>query len=224
MQYFTEDFNNFFKGLASNNNKDWFHENKKLYDKKVKDAFAKFLTDLIQHIRDKHDPQMTLEVKNAVFRINRDIRFAKDKTPYKMHVSAIISREGRLDMQEPGMYLQFGVGELWLGGGMYEPEKENLQKIREHIAKYPDKVKKLNSDKNFQKFYGNIKGDAMKRIPKEFQEAVKIEPLVANKQFYFMATYEDDEKLLLREDLMDWVMQHYEAGLAWNQFFAEAMK
>lgn len=222
MAYFTEDFNNFFKGLAAHNNKDWFHENKKMYEQNVKGAFANFLTDLIKKIRTDYDPKLDLEVKDAVFRINRDIRFSNDKTPYKLHVSAVISRAGRKDLEDPGMYIQFGVGELWIGGGMYEPTKYNLEKIRAYIVKHPDKVKKLSADKNFQKFYGAIKGDAIKRIPKELKETFEIEPLVANKQFYFMATYEDNEQLILREDLLDWVMQHYQAGLAWNKFFVEA--
>jgi uncharacterized protein (TIGR02453 family) len=223
MQYFTEGFNNFFKGLAPNNHKDWFHENKKTYEREVKKAFAKFLGDLIQNIREKYDPELDLEVKNAVFRINRDIRFSKDKTPYKLQVSAIVSRGGRKNMQYPGMYIQFGVGEIWLGGGMYRPEKENLQLIREHIVRNPEQVKKLKANKAFKAIYSEIQGDKNKRIPKDFKEAVLSESLIANKQFYFMAQYEDDESILLKEDLMDWVLQHYEAGMAWNQFFVEAM-
>ena len=223
MPYFTQKFNDFFKGLAANNHKDWFHENKKTYDKEVKKAFANFLTDLIKTIREKHDPELDLEVKNAVFRINRDIRFSKDKTPYKMHVSAIVSNGGRKNMQIPGLYLQLGVGELWIGGGMYAPDKENLQLIREHIAANTEAVKKLLANKTFQKFYPKgIEGDKNKRIPKEFKEVAEIEPMVANKQFYFMATY-DDEKLIQREDFLGWVMEHYEASMAWNQFFETAM-
>lgn len=223
MQYFTERFNAFFKGLAANNHKDWFHENKKTYEKEVKKAFATFLTDLIQAIREKYDPTLDLEVKNAVFRINRDIRFSKDKTPYKLHVSAVISQGGRKNMQIPGLYIQFGVGEIWLGGGMYKPDKENLQLIREHIVRQPEKVQELSQDANFQTFYGNIQGEAIKRIPKALKETYAIEPLVANKQFYYMAEYQDDENLLLREDLLDWVLEHYEAGRAWNEFFDAAM-
>lgn len=219
MQYFTEGFNDFFKGLAPNNHKDWFHENKKTYEKEVKKAFAKFLTDLIQNIREKYDPKLDLEVKNAVFRINRDIRFSKDKTPYKLQVSAIVSHGGRKNMQIPGMYLQFGVGEIWLGGGMYRPEKENLQLIREYMAQHPKEVKQLREDKKFQAIYKEIQGEKNKRIPKEFKEAVLLEPLIANKQFYFMAQYEEDETLLLKDNLMDWVLEHYEAGMAWNGFF-----
>lgn len=225
MAYFTPKFNTFFMGLAANNNKDWFAENKKLYEKEVKEAFAKFLTDLFQRIKEKYDPTFDLQVKDAVFRINKDIRFSKDKSPYKLHVSAVVSKHGRLDMQDPGMYIQFGMEEIWIGGGLYEPEKENLEKVRTHIAKNIDRVKQILGDKNFKKFYPNgIEGQAIKRIPKELKDAFEKEPLVANKQFYFMAVYEEDENIILRKDLLDWVIEHYEAGLAWNKFLAEAMK
>lgn len=224
MQYFTEGFNNFFKGLAANNHKDWFHEHKKTYEKEVKQAFARFLTDLIQNIRTQYDSTLDLEVKNAVFRINRDIRFSKDKTPYKLHRSAVISQTGRKNMQIPGLYIQFGVGEVWLGGGMYKPDKENLLLIREHIAKNPKQVQELLADPAFQRLYGTIQGEQIKRIPKAFKEAHAIQPLIANKQFYFMAEYTDNESLLLREDLMDWVLNHYKIGRAWNQFFSAAME
>ncbi len=222
MPYFTEAFNNFFKGLAANNHKDWFQENKKTYEKEVKKAFATFLTDLIKAIREKYDPTLDLEVKNAVFRINRDIRFSKDKTPYKLQVSAVISNGGRKNVQIPGMYLQFGVGEISIGGGSYSPDKENLQRIREHIAAHPKQVKSLLADKTFKKYYGNILGEQNKRIPKELKEAYAIEPMIANKQFYFMANY-DDESIIKRDDLLDWVLEHYEAGMAWNSFLSDAM-
>jgi len=106
---------------------------------------------------------------------------------------------------------------------MYRPEKENLQLIRKHIARNPEKVKELKANKEFKAIYQTIQGEKNKRIPKEFKEALIVEPLIANKQFYFMAQYEEDESLLLKDDLMDWVLKHYEAGSAWNQFFLEAM-
>lgn len=222
MQYFTEKFNNFFKGLAANNHKDWFHKNKKTYEKEVKKAFAKFLSDLIQTIKEKHEPDLDLEVKNAVFRINRDIRFSKDKTPYKLQVSAIVSAGGRKNMQIPGLYIQLGVGEIWLGGGMYAPNKENLRLIRQHIAANPKEVKKLCADKTFKQYFDGIQGEQNKRIPKEFKAAHEVEPMIANKQFYFIATF-DDESIIKREDLLDWVMEHYEASIPWNKFLSDAI-
>ena len=222
MTYFTEEFNGFFKGLAKNNHKEWFHENKKTYDRAVKKAFAKFLTDLIEQIRERFDPELYLEVKNAVFRINRDIRFSKDKSPYKLQLGAVISRGGRKNMQIAGLYLQFGVGDIWIGCGFYAPNKENLRAIRKKIASNPSAFRQLISDNKFKNIYGEIQGEKNKRIPKEFREAFESEALIANKQFYFMATY-DDENILKREDLLEWVLKHYEAGIALNKYLNEAI-
>ena len=90
MKYFSSDYLEFFKELAPNNNKDWFDKNRKRYIDSVKEPFKKFVTDLIQEIS-KVDDEVQIEAKDAIFRINRDIRFSKDKTPYKLNNSAIIS-------------------------------------------------------------------------------------------------------------------------------------
>ena len=150
MNYFSSEFNDFFKGLAPNNHKEWFHDNKKIYERAVKKPFDLFLTDLIRNIREKYDPSLDVEVKNVKFRINRDIRFSKDKSPYKMHVSAAISKAGRKDTQLPGLYLQIGVGEIWLGGGIYKPDKQNLSKIRQYISQNLDEFDQILQDKKFQ--------------------------------------------------------------------------
>ncbi|MCP4441045.1 MAG: DUF2461 domain-containing protein [Aureispira sp.] len=222
MLYFTEDYNNFFKGLARSNSKDWFDVNRKDYEKHVKKAFYKFLGDLIERIKKDYDPNFDLLVKNAVFRINRDIRFSKDKTPYKLHMGAVVSNGGRKNMQIPGMYIQLGVGELWLGGGMYSPSKDNLYKIREYLMQNPKSLDKILADKTFKKFYGELRGTKNKVLPKVFKEAAKEQPLIFNKQFYYMAEY-DDESLITRDDFMDWVIEHYEASQKINKWFSEAL-
>ena len=88
---FNEEYLDFFKELAQFNKKEWFDENRKRYEKSVKIPFKKFVTELIQEIQ-KIDPEVEIEAKDAVFRINRDIRFSKDKTPYKIQMSAILRR------------------------------------------------------------------------------------------------------------------------------------
>src|SRR5690606_4197407 len=96
MAYFTSDFIEFFKELAANNNKEWFDENRERYQKNVKIPFEKFVAALMAELK-KDDPELTGDPKKAIFRINRDIRFAKDKTPYKLNRSAAISKYGKKD-------------------------------------------------------------------------------------------------------------------------------
>ena len=95
MQYFIPDFIEFFKELAANNNKDWFDINRKRYTDVIKEPFKKFVLDLIVEVGKVNPKIKDIEPKDCIFRINRDIRFSKDKTPYKMNVSALIAPGGK---------------------------------------------------------------------------------------------------------------------------------
>lgn len=94
MAHFTQDYLDFFKELAANNNKDWFHGNKKRYEASVKKPFEEFVQDIINRTSELDD-RFAGEAKKAVFRIYRDVRFSKDKTPYKLNCSAIIAPGGK---------------------------------------------------------------------------------------------------------------------------------
>ena len=220
--YFDEDFLSFFVDLSANNNRDWFQANKKRYEGSVKKPFQAFVGDVIQKIKDKHDPKLDLEVKNALFRINRDIRFSKDKTPYNMHVSAIVSRGGRKDMTTPGIFFRFNPEAASIGGGLYMPSKEDLYAVREAIVQDPKGFEKILGDKTFKKYYPKgIMGDKNKVIPKEFKEAAEKQPLILNKQFYMMSEHKPD--IVLKKNLADFVVDHYAAAEPWNQFVRKTL-
>ena len=128
------EFIQFFKDLAANNNRDWFHANKKNYEINVKKPFYQLTQSLIDTCG------FDLEVKNAVFRINRDVRFSKDKSPYKNYVASVISPYGRKNMEYPGLFLHLEPGNFMLGGGCHQPSKENLSKIRSYIVENPERA------------------------------------------------------------------------------------
>jgi uncharacterized protein (TIGR02453 family) len=223
MSYFSPKFVDFFKGLAANNHKDYFDENRKTYIKEVKEPFQKLLLDVRDEIA-KSDPEVKkLELKNAVFRINRDIRFSKDKTPYNLHVSAVVSPYGRKDMQYPGLYIHLSIDKCHLGGGMYMPSKENLAKIRQHIINHPKDFEKAMNDKEFNSIFGGlVEGEKNKVLPKEFKEYGEQYPAIFNKQFYYMAEYEG-EKSVLREDLLPFIVSHSKAAKVWDDWFKAAI-
>lgn len=223
MTYFKEDFNEFFKDLAANNNRDWFNDNKKRYEKAVKKPFEAFVAAMITAMTDEEPDMVKLQPKDAIFRIHRDTRFAKDKTPYKMHVSAVLSPLGRKDMELPGTYIQLGVGEVWIGGGAYAPSKEQIEMIRTAMIQSPETVEELSNDAIFKQFFAEIKGEKNKRLLKPFSEWTERLPLVANKQFYYMAEYRDDESLVLRSDLVAYVLSHIRAARGWQDFLRAAI-
>jgi len=221
MSYFTEEFLKFFRGLEKHNNKKWFDENRASYESNIKKPFAKFVEEIIARIR-AEDPSVAISAKDAIFRLNRDIRFSKDKSPYKTHMAANISAGGRKNLGEPGFYFQFGGKTLMIGGGAYMLETENVYKIRKAIANNLEKFEALLKEKDFKKKYGTLQGEQNKVLSPEFKELATKQPLLASKQFYYMA--ELDADALLKKNLPEVMMQYYLAGRQINDFLRRAMR
>lgn len=217
-----KDFLDFFKELTANNHRDWFHANKKRYEASVKQPFKELVISLIDRMK-ALDPEFALEPKNAIFRINRDIRFSKDKTPYKTFVSAVVSRGGRKDLGYPGIYLQLGPDGSHIGGGCYSPDKQQLIALRTAISQDYARVEKLLGNKKFRSYFPDgIKGERNKILPKPFKEFGATQPFLFQKQFYYMTHYED-ETTALRDDLADFVMEHHKAAKGWSEFIKEVL-
>ncbi len=219
MSYFTQDYLNFFAELSQNNHKDWFDENRKRYKSSVKDPFSNFVAALIDKVM-AIDPTIALTPKDAIFRINRDIRFAKDKTPYKTNNSAIISRGGRKDKSTPGLYFELSHECVRVYGGVYMCERNLLHRIREEIAKDATGLHKALNDKGFKKVYGELHGEKNKVIPKEFKEIGASEPLIYNKQFYYFTEMSADN--ILADDLDEKIIACYRAATPVREFLLRA--
>lgn len=215
--WFTKEYVSFFKELARNNHKEWFHENKKRYQSYVKEPFYELVAALLEQ------SGIDIPVKDAVFRINKDIRFSKDKSPYKNHMGAVISHGGRRDMQVPGMYIHLEVGNTMIGGGCYKPDKDNLYRIRKFVYDHPDAVHKALADPSFVDLYGGLASSEVNKVlPKEFRDKADALPMLYNKQFYFMAIYEDED-FILRDDLLEVFSKHRTEGEKWNGLMRRAL-
>ena len=220
MSHFTKDFIKFLKDLSKNNNREWFNENKTRYEALVKEPFFNFIDEMITRIN-MDDPTVTIEPKDAIFRIYKDVRFSKDKLPYKTQASAVISPGGRKDLVNPGMYLEINDKDFKIYGGLYMLDKNQLQSVREHIAANLDEFSKLLKDKIFKTTFGEIHGEQNKRLPIEFDRIKEKQPLIANKQFYFFDRLDLDT--ILKPNLTDIVMKHYHIGKPLNTFFRHAL-
>jgi len=221
MTYFTEDFTCFFKELAKNNHKDWFHAQKKRYETSIKKPFERFVGDMISHIQ-KYDTELQIEPKDCILRINRDIRFSKDKSPYNLHYTAFISKGGRKDKSIPGMFLRFSPETIGIMGGCFGPSKEQLHKIRTSIHKNPSTFKKLIDNAEFVQKFGEIRGETMKRIPKEWIDACNQEPLIKNKQFYFVG--EEAPTLLTNPLLIEEMMNYWKTMQPVNEYLSKVIR
>lgn len=221
MPYFTPDFLDFFKELAANNNRDWFTENKKRYEQSVKNPFNIFIQEIIDRTA-KVDDRFAGLAKDAVFRIYKDVRFSKDKTPYKLQATALIAPGGRkLGMGTPGMYLELGPEHFRFYSGLYMLEKDVLQRVREYILTDSNKLDKLITDKQFVENFGELRGEKNKILPKEFKAAADKQPYLFNKQFYFFATLPPET--ILEENLADVVMNFFSASQPMRNYLTKAI-
>jgi len=221
MAYFNQDFLDYFKELAANNNRDWYHENKKRYEKSVKEPFNAFVQEIIDRTA-KIDDRFDGLAKDAVFRIYRDIRFSKDKTPYKLHMSAVVAPGGRkTGMGIPGMYLQLGPEDFRFYSGLYKPEKAVLNQVRTYISEHSDELDRLVADKEFVAKFGELRGEKNKVLPKEFKAEAEKQPFIFNKQFYFYASLPPET--ILRDDFADLVMAYFQSSQPMRAYLTKAI-
>ncbi len=220
MAMFTADFIDFFKELSQNNNKKWFDQNRNRYEESVKTPFHSFVERMIKKIQ-ADDPEVKITPGESIFRINRDLRFSKDKTPYKTQMSALISRTGKKDKGFPGIFFSIGAANIMIYGGAHSIEKDRLYSIRKYISEHPDTFSKLLDDRVFKDKYGRIHGDKNKRIPVEFNDAAEKQPLLFNKAFYYYAKL--DVKLTLDPSLVDIFMDYYLTAKPMREFLISAL-
>jgi uncharacterized protein (TIGR02453 family) len=157
----------FLKQLKRNNNRDWFAANKSVYESSVKQP----MQDLIQTLAldfAEFAPDMEASPKASLYRIHRDTRFSKDKSPYKTHVAAVFPRKGLDKHQGAGFYFHIAPGELFVGGGLYMPLPEDLRAVREAIASRHRQFIQLVNSKPFRRLCGELAGEQLVRVPRGF--------------------------------------------------------
>jgi uncharacterized protein (TIGR02453 family) len=215
-QTITLEFYKFFKLLAANNHKDWFDAHRTEYEQNVKGPFEDLVTELIQATAKTNPEFSELRYKDCIFRINRDIRFSKDKTPYKLNRSAIIAPEGRKFHGPGGFYLELGPEECALYAGAYALEKENLKGIREAINTEWSEFNQIVNQPGFVKTFGKVLGEKQKRLEPAFQEIAKREPLMFNTQFYIKHAFPQERTL--KKDFVPFILKIYAESLAFTDF------
>jgi uncharacterized protein (TIGR02453 family) len=176
----------FLKRLGKNNNRDWFKDNKpefKELEKEVKQVYNQ-----VYGLLNKHD-----EIdKMKMFRIYRDVRFSKNKLPYKTHFGGSFNRiKPRL---RGGYYLHIQPNnESFIATGFWEPNKDDLFRIRKEFVMDDQEIRKIISKKSFQAIWGNLVGDELKTAPRDFDKEHKAIDLIRKKQYIFTKKYTDKE-------------------------------
>ena len=206
----------FLSELKENNYREWFLLNKASYD----DAKKNFET-LVQQIIDKmveFEPIIKgLEVKSCVYRINRDIRFSNDKSPYKSHFGAFIVRGGKKNGDKfAGYYVHIEQGKSIIAGGAYMPPSPWLAAIREKIDREPGEFKKIINNKDFIKYFRQIDGEKLKNPPKGYTSENPNIDLLKFKSYLVMNEVTD--KFVLSDDYPQHVIAVFKAMKPFNDF------
>ncbi len=220
LMYFSKGYTDFFERLNDNNTRQWFDENRKWYELSVREPFKDMIEDLLPGIKNI-DNEIIMESKDAMFRINRDLRFAQNMPPYKTHMAAGFSRGGRKS-QFAGYYIQIGLNNIIIGGGLPFIEKEMLRKIRIEIGYNKREFQEIIDEPQFKSLFGFVLGENDNKLPKHFVDVYNENPLIANKQFYYGAMY-NTESWIFRKDLGDHILKHFIAGTRFNQFLIKAI-
>jgi uncharacterized protein (TIGR02453 family) len=219
---FTEAYYEFFIELTTNNQKSWFDENRARYERDVKSLFSDFVTSVLGKMSALDSRFEGLDAKQCIFRINKDVRFSKDKAPYKLHCAAAMQIGGRKEMGAGGLYIQMGPEHCGVYSGVYMPEKEELMRIRGLIAGDLEGFDRVIKEKSFVKYYGEVRGEKNKRIDSNWMDAAAKQPLIYNKQFY--VEHEIDAEDTLRSDFDDYLVEAWKASRGFNDFLQNPMK
>ncbi|MBN1199400.1 MAG: DUF2461 domain-containing protein [Bacteroidales bacterium] len=210
----------FLSELKRNNNREWFQANKGWYEE-AKLEVEKLVNTLIPAIA-RFDPAVRLtSAKECMFRIFRDVRFTRDKLPYKINFGAWITGSGRKGCG-PGYYLHIQPGESFLAAGVYMPDPETLKKIRKEIYYNIDEFKKILGDKELRKFSKGISDtDRLKKAPKDFPADFPDIDLLKNRHYTVSCEIPDNQ--LLDPNFLQAALRVFHAMYPLNKFLKRAM-
>jgi uncharacterized protein (TIGR02453 family) len=213
----------FLRDLKKNNNKPWFDAHRGEYEKAKKD-FEQF----IQEVIDKHgkkDPTIKgLVAKDCMFRINRDVRFSKDKSPYKTNFGASINKGGKKSMLA-GYYFHLEPGQCFAGGGIWMPMPDDLKKVRQEVDYNFAEFKKIIGSKKFKSVYGDLSRDAeftLSRVPKGYEPDNPAAEYLKLKSYIAMINIKDAD--LNSKDPLKKIIDAFEALLPLLNFINRALE
>jgi len=187
--YFTPALIEFLADLRGHNTREWFGRNKDRYEVTVRDPMLRFIADLGPRLR-RISPHVTVDARpvgGSMFRIHRDIRFSRDKSPYKTHLGAHFSHEaGGRDAHAPGFYLHLEPGRSRGGGGLWHPDGPSLAKIRARIVARPGEWSAVRRRID-------VTGEALRRVPPGYDAGHPHAEDLKLKDFYVMESFSDRE-------------------------------
>ncbi|MCS7086715.1 MAG: DUF2461 domain-containing protein [Bacteroidia bacterium] len=221
MVYFDADLLRFFRELAQNNEKPWFEANKERYLRSVKQPFERFVMDFQRRVLELDPGFPPRKPAELIFRIHRDVRFSKDKSPYKTHAGAYFAAAGKTS-QTAGFYIQLGPDDVQFWGGVWNLDKERLNIVRRHIVQNGEELNRLTASPEFAAVFKDVQGECVKNVPKEWADAPQsVWRWLKYKQFLYGAVL--PAEICFSPRLMREAERHFLAARPVNRFFNEAL-
>ncbi|WP_462281005.1 DUF2461 domain-containing protein [Salinivirga cyanobacteriivorans] len=208
----------FLKELQQNNNREWFKSHKTKYEQTRKE-FEAFIEKVIAGIGTFDTQVVGLTSKASVFRIYRDVRFSKDKRPYKTHYGAFMAENGRKS-SKAGYYLHIEPGNCFLGGGLYHPDSEQLKKVRQQLDYDAARLREIVSERQFKKTFGRLTGSQLKTAPRDYSMDHPDIDLLRFKDF--LATHFFDDKIINIGDA-EYVVNRFKVMKPLNDYLNDAL-
>jgi uncharacterized protein (TIGR02453 family) len=216
--YFTRATFAFLKDLKANNDRDWFAENKPRYEEHVKAAALRLIEDFAPHLK-KLSPHFQATPR-SLFRIYRDTRFSKDKSPYKTAIGVQFRHDRARDAHAPGYYFHVAPGEVFVACGIWHPDSGALRAIRERIVEDGPAWKRAAGSKKFHETF-ELSGESLVRAPKGFDvEHPLIEDL---RRKDFIGVHSVTQSFATAKDLPKQLAARYAAGTPLMRFLCEAL-
>jgi uncharacterized protein (TIGR02453 family) len=221
-RHFDKDFFDFLKELKQNNTREWFQANKDRYRSVVQEPLLRFISDFSEPLHGI-SPEFVADPRpsgGSMFRIYRDVRFSKDKSPYKTHASAQFRHRVGRDAHAPAFYLHLEPGNVFVGAGSWHPGREALESIRAAIAEHPGKWQSVLEESRFSKRH-KLVGDSLKRPPRGFDpEHPAIEEL---KRKDFISIENFSQTKACSAGFIDMVAESFEVASPLVKFLTEAV-
>lgn len=205
---FTQDLYDFIHDLSENNNRDWFQANKTRYESHLAQPALSFIEQMepaIKHVS-PHYTAIAKKIGGSLFRIYRDVRFSKDKSPYKTTVGIHFRHEAYKTAYAPGFYVHISPGECFLGAGIWHPQSNDLANIREYIAEHYDEWEAIINQSVIEQHF-EMQGDRLSRPPRGY---TKDHPAIEYLKYKdFIAIKPIDPESVLSGDFIDHVGESF---------------
>ncbi len=221
---FKPSFFKFLKDLKANNDKPWFEANKARYKAEIEAPLLDFITAIAPKLAKVSPHFMAIPKVNggSMFRIHRDVRFSKDKTPYKTHAAAQFRHDAGKDAHAPGFYLHLEPGRVFYGGGLWMPPSDKLKAIRERIAGKTSEWSKAKGAASVKKTFGDLReGDPLSRPPKGFDPDHPAIDDLKKRSFFIMA--EAPQKAAATPGFVDDVAKAFKDASPVMKFLCQAV-